>query len=30
MIGLLREKEFDFVSVMKKKLAFGGRSRNDL
>jgi NAD+ kinase len=30
IIGLLREKEFDFVSVMKKKLAFGGRSRNDL
>lgn len=30
MISLLREKEFDFVSVMKKKLAFGGRSRNDL
>ncbi|MFW6121484.1 MAG: NAD(+)/NADH kinase [Petrotogales bacterium] len=30
VISLLREKEFDFVSVMKKKLAFGGRSRNDL
>ncbi|MFO7881687.1 MAG: NAD(+)/NADH kinase [Kosmotogaceae bacterium] len=30
VISLLREKEFDFVSVMKEKLAFGGRSRNDL